>query len=156
MKPDYTIQQEKFADIMHELPWLFARQYGELIIDKDGLDSDVDYQRYVKLEELEVLHCLTVRNADKGLIGYFFNMVVSHLHHKGLKACSSDMIYVLPGYRKGTGMGLALLKAGIKEMKRLGVQKMYIAAKTGSRFNRLLKQFGFRAIEETYSLWIGE
>lgn len=155
MKDGYTIQVEKFADIMEELPWLFARQYGELVIDKDNLREDPDYARYLKLEELEVLHCITVRY-NKALVGYFFNMVVYHLHHKGLKTCSSDHLYVLPGHRKGSGIGLALIEAGKNEMKKLGVQKMYVVAKRGTRLNKLLGLLGFRSIEETHSLWIGE
>jgi GNAT superfamily N-acetyltransferase len=154
MKNDYTIQREKFADIMDELPWLFARQYGEVILDKDGLQDDVDYNRYVKLEELGILHCLTVR-CNGVLVGYFFNMIIYHLHHKGIKTCSSDMIYILPGHRKG-GVGLWLLRMGISEMKKLGVQKMYIGAKIGTRFGKLLKKLDFCAIEETHSKWIGE
>ena len=155
MKAGYSIQVEKFADIMDELPWLFARQYGDLVLDKDGLREDPDYQRYLGLEELGVLHCLTARY-NGILIGYFFNMVVFHLHHKGIKTCSSDLIYVLPNHRKGSGVGLELLKRGITEMKKLGVGKMYVVAKTGTKLGTLLKHIGFRAIEENYSMWIGD
>lgn len=151
----FTIKRERFEDIMHELPWLFAQQYGELVLDKDGLRDDPDYARYLGLEKLEVLHCITVRHEEK-LVGYFFNMVVFHLHHKGLKTSCSDLLYILPEYRKGTGMGLALLNEGIRQMKKLGVQKMYVGSKKDTRLSKLLNHMGFTTIEENHSLWIGE
>lgn len=150
-----TVQKEKFEDIMEELPWLFARQYGELVLDKDGQAANADYDRYIGLEKLGVLHCLTARD-DKKLVGYFFNMVVYHLHHKGMKMSATDLLYVLPGYRHGTGLGLKLIKAGIKEMKNLGVDKMYITAKKDTRLTKVLQHMGFRGIEENYSMWIGD
>lgn len=151
----FVIQRESFVDIMYELPDLFAAQYEEAVTDKDGLVESADYDRYCKLEDLNVLHCLTARVQGE-LVGYFINMVVYHLHHKGVKTSSSDLIYVLPEWRKGSGIGLALLTTGIDEMRKLGVRKMYVVAKKNTGLCRILKRFKFRATEETHSLFIGE
>jgi GNAT superfamily N-acetyltransferase len=155
MKDGFTVQSEKFAEIRDELPELFARQYGELVTDKDGLYENPDYQRYFELERLGVLYCLTARKGPI-LIGYFFNMVSYHLHHKGLKTSMSDLVYVLPEYRNGTGVGLELMQAGMSQMKQLGVNKMYLVTKNDTRMAQLAGHLGFRPIEEVHSLWIGD
>jgi hypothetical protein len=151
----FKIQVEKFSDIMVELPELFSEQYSELVVDKDGLTDDADYQRYVGLEKLQVLHCITARHNGK-LIGYFFNMVVYHLQHRGMKTSMSDLIYILPEYRKGTGVGLSLLRAGVTEMRKLGVKKMYVTAKINTALGVVLNKLKFRMIEVVFSRWIGE
>lgn len=155
MKIPFTIQVEKFSDIMLELPGMFAEQYGELVADKDGLKEDPDYARYVGLENLGVLHCVTAR-AYGNLVGYFINMVVYHLHHKGLKTSTSELLYVLPQYRKGTGIGLALIQNTLAELEKMGVQKVYVIAKKGTKLSKVLNKLDFRHIEEVYSLWLGE
>lgn len=149
-----SIQREKFCDIMGELPGLFQKHYDEANLDKDGLNQDADYERYIGLENLGVLHCMTARDGDK-LVGYLFNMVVYHLHHKGVKTAAADLVYVLPEYRKNTGIGLALVKAAIQEMKSLGVEKIYMAAKKNTSFSSMLVRLGFRHIEDNFSMRIG-
>lgn len=148
------IQREKFIDIEGELPALFARHYDEMPFDKSA-DLDMDYSRYEKLEDLNVLHCLTAR-IEGEIVGYFFNMVVPHLHHKGVIMSASDIVFVLPENRNGTGAGLKLIKRGIEEMKALGVKKINMAARVGTQLNKLLPLLGFEHIENNYLLTIGE
>lgn len=150
-----TVQRERFVDIQEELPQLFAVQYDEVITDKDGLKDNVDYATYRRLEELNTLYCLTARS-DKKLVGYFFLMVTFHLHHTGLKTASSDMIFVHPDYRKGTGAGARILRKGIQDMQNLGVRKLYIGAKTGTGLATILERMKFRHIEDIFSLRLGE
>ena len=89
------------------------------------------------------------RNGNRQLVGYGCAVVTPSLHYAHLVAVS-DVIFVLPAYRK-KGYGLYLMREMECRAKGMGAQFMVWQAKTGSSLNKVLLRRGCRAEETVYT-----
>ena len=149
-----TIQKESFTEIMDELPPIFEEHWLEVAMDHKFIELDPDWQRYMQMEAQGMLHMMTVR--DEGiLVGYFVNIVLTHLHYRKSLTAFSDILYLLPDYRtSGKGLsstGYRLLRATEKMLKGLGVQKSYLMTKNYIPLNMLTKRLKYRLSEKVYT-----
>lgn len=147
---EIVYKREIFVDCIDELRPLFDINFMEIEEYTEDIPLDVDWDRYIELDDLSVLILITARN-DGELIGYFMAFVTSHLHHKTVKMCASDVFYIREEYRGG-GAGRELLGAAISEMRDMGVVRMVLTHKTAHNLTPLFAQLGFSPFELSHEM----
>lgn len=128
---------------------MFLQHWKEIALDQSVIKLDPDWQRYCLMEVQNQLHIMTVREGTK-LIGYYFAIVLPHLHYKSSYTAYSDIFYILPEYRRGLA-GYKLFRETEKMLKDLGVQKSYVMTKTHLPITMLMKRLKYRFIERIYT-----
>jgi GNAT superfamily N-acetyltransferase len=141
-------QKEKLSTCQKEMEPLFLRQYEENEDGEFGLDPD--YETYLRLEELDILHIYTVRDGET-LVGYLVLIVHEMLHHKGIKYALSDIIYVAPEYRNSR-IAAELITMAKYDLQDMGVKRFIMAMKVRQEFRRLLSKLGFHPEEELWEI----
>lgn len=123
-------------------------------MDQAAIPLDPAWHWYVDMELSGCYHMMTVR--DEGiLVGYYGAIVKPHLHYKTSLTAWSDILYILPEYRK-TGWGLAgtgyrLICEAEKMLKDLGVQKSYLMTKAYLPIKIIVKRLKYRLTEIIYT-----
>ena len=66
-----------------------------------------------------------------------------------------DIFYVHPDHRGG-GTGYHLFKSAEKELKRRGVQRLFVGSKLHKDASWLFEKLGYEEVERYYSAWLGD
>ena len=149
----YKYQVEKIKDILPELKGLIQDHWEEVAWYKDKIPLSPDYDRYLQMEELGMIHTVTVRYEDE-LIGYDINFVSPHLHYSSTKYAANDIIFLHPLHR-GAGVALGMLNFAEEKLKEEGVSVITIHMKVDNPFKSLMDLAGFKHQEYIYSRYIG-
>lgn len=150
-----TTHVEIFMDSIEELKKVIPLHYEELALNKDKVPLEPMWEIYEIRENNGQLIYITLR--ENGiLIGYFIGIIAPGLHYRACLTCHMDIFYVHPKHRHKRG-GLILFKAVEKELKRRGVQRIYVGHKTHMPdAGRLYMALGYKKVETNYSKWIGD
>jgi hypothetical protein len=142
-------QQERFVDLMPELPEIFYKHWNDIALDKDVIPLDPAWDEYMRLEALGMLHIVTARDAGR-LVGYVFSLVQPHLHYKKSLTAWTDLMYLRREYTKGFGIFryAGLIRHSEKMLRDLGVQKRYLMTKVYHDLTPLFARLGYRFIEK--------
>lgn len=144
-----TYQVENFESLIPELKFFVGPHWAELGLDHQDVPVDMDWGRYVKMDNEKTLHVVTTR-IDGELIGYCFHVVSGLLHYKSTLHAVADLYYVKPEYRKSkVGVGMFLFVE--QSLKALGVIKIITATKTHLHHGPLFLGLGYKEIETVYS-----
>lgn len=95
---------------------------------------------------------LLTAHADFLMVGYSVGFLVNNMHYAQELICMNDSLFVHPDYRKGTGAGLALLRATADYARKRGARHLMQGAKKGSRMAQLLPRIGFELEETLYRI----
>lgn len=145
---------EPLEDILEELKPLLEEHYEEVAMYKDRVKLDPDYEKYLTLSELGILHCVTVR--DKGvLIGYFITFIQPHLHYQETLYGVNDILFLEPSYR-GSDVAVKLFMFAEERLRDEGVDVLVLHMKTSLPFEGLAKFLHYDKAEYNYSKYIGE
>ena len=143
-------QQERFVDLMPELPEIFYKHWQEIALNKDDIPLEPAWEEYMRLEALNVLHIVTAR--DKGrLVGYVFSLVTPHLHYKRSLTAYTDLMYLRHEYTRGMATAARyrdLLLFSEKMLRDMGVQKRYLMTKVYHDLTPLFERLGYKLIEK--------
>lgn len=150
----YTFQEEKVKDILPEISDLLEAHWEEVAWYKDKVPLKPDYDRYLQMEELGMVHAATVRY-DGELVGYDINFVAPSLHHSSTVYASNDIIFLHPLHRGG-GTALKLIAFAEEKLKEMGVSVVSLNMKVDKPFVSLAERAGFAKQEYVYSKYIGE
>lgn len=149
-----TCAVEDFAPFLEEVKPVFPMHWEELALNKDKVPLDPQYEIYLARDALgEVLP--VVLREDGKLIGYFVGFVAPGLHYKTCLTCTMDIFYVIPEHR-GAGTGFVLFKTVEKELRRRGVQRLFVGSKLHKDASWLFQKLGYEEVERYYSVWLGE
>ena len=140
-----SFQVERFSDISHEFPPLFARHFDEIAHDKERIPLAPDWDHYAEIDHSGQLFTMTARHSGK-LVGYVIAIVGKGLHNVRSIIAKVDLYYLLPEYRKGLA-GYRLIKAAILAMR---YDKMLITTKTDNDWGPIFTRLGFRPAETVY------
>jgi len=149
-----TYQEEKLEACLEEMKPLLEEHWEEIALHKEYVKLNPDYDKYLLLDSLDLLHVLTARESGV-LIGYFISFIQPHMHYKQCKVAANDILFVSKKYRKGS-VGYKLFKKAEQSLKELGVDIIIIAAKVKNDFKPLMDKLGFERFEYNYSKYIGE
>jgi hypothetical protein len=142
---------ERFRDIMHELPPLFLAHWKEVAIDRESIALEPDFDKYVALDAAGVLAVQTARR-DGALAGYFFSLVVPHLHYRSCLAALTDIYFLDPAAR--TGFAYPRFFAFVaRDLRSRGVKKHWTMTKChlNPKLGELWERMGYRRTETVYT-----
>ena len=144
-----TYQAESIEKILDELKPLLEKHWEEVAWYKEDIKLNPDYDRYLQLDLMGLIHAVTVRDDGK-LVGYNINFINNHPHYKDHTYAVNDIIFLSPEYRK-PGLASTLILITEKLLKEIGVSVVTIHMKTDHTFEGLMDHTGFERQEYIYS-----
>lgn len=149
-----TYQKENMRDTLDELEPLVAAHYEEIAMYQDSIKLSPDWETYIKMEDIGIVHMNTVRD-DGRLIGYYISLIKHNLHYKEDLYSACDVVFLYPEYRKGS-TGIKLFREVESDMRALGVSIMTMHVKTDNDFSPLMKRLGWDLAEKLFTKCIKE
>ncbi len=126
----------------------------------DGFNKDkreefnISEDQYDAMALGRLLHITTAR--DNGvLIGYVASIVMPNINAQHVVCSYESGWYVKPEARKG-GIGIKIRIEAEKNLKGLGVNKMFAAIPANTNLAGIMDRLGWQEAEIHYSKWIGE
>lgn len=145
-----TFQHEKWADCVAEMRLIWPEHWASLALDQAQIRLGVDEAKYEQGEALGCLHIVTAR-ADGTLIGYYYGMLMNHLHYRDAGVmCYSDVYYLKPEFRQG-GAGARFMAFILASLKEAGVVKLYISTKIHDDHGALFERLGMQCTDRVFT-----
>lgn len=143
-----TIRVEKWSDCLVEMEQIFPEHWKELARFQDKIPLKCDKERYAALEAAGVLLLLTAR-ADEKLVGYFVAFLMPHPHYQGSGLWAiTDMYFVLPEFRTGTG--LLLFLAFEQALRERDITQAVTSCKVHEDHTEFLTKLGWTWTDKTF------
>jgi GNAT superfamily N-acetyltransferase len=149
-----TAQVEAWVSFLPELKPMLPGHWEELALNKDKVPLDPRWDIYQKMDAAGELLLVTLRK-DGAAIGYFIGFVHPGLHYKTCLTYCMDIFYVHPDHRGGNG-GCLMIKCLEHELRRRGVQRIFMGTKNHKPAGKLFERLGYLEVETYYSKWIGD
>jgi GNAT superfamily N-acetyltransferase len=145
-----TFQKERWGSCVGEMRLLWPSHWAELALDRDTIELGCDEAKYEQGDAMGCLHIVTARDDGK-LVGYYYGMLMHHLHYKdaGLM-CYSDVYFLKSEYRRG-GIGTRFLLAVMRTLKDAGVVKFYISTKTHQDHGEVFERLGMKCSDRVFT-----
>jgi hypothetical protein len=140
---------ERWRDLRAEMMPLLVRHWREVALNHADVPLDIDEARYRALDESGALHIVTARRAD-ALIGYHVAIVSPHLHYASTLHGITDVYWIAPECRHGV-TAMRLFQAVERELKGVGVRKLFTATKLHLDQGALFERLGYRPVERLYA-----
>jgi hypothetical protein len=141
----------RFQEIMFDLPPLFLAHWKEVAIDRDRIALEPNFRQYQALDEAG---CLAIQTArwDGDLAGYFFTLIVPHLHYQSCLAGLTDMYYLNERARVGWGYP-RFFRYVMRDLAERGVKKHWTMTKChlNPSLGQLWERMGYRRTETVYT-----
>lgn len=148
-------QHEKWHDCVAEMRPLWPEHWAELALNRDAVELACDEAKYEYGEANGNLHIVTARD-DGRLVGYYYGMLLHHLHYKnaGLM-CYTDVYFLKPEYRKGSN-GVRFLLWVMESLKACGVVKLYMSTKVHQDHGDLFEALGMKCSDRVFTKMLKE
>jgi L-amino acid N-acyltransferase YncA len=143
-------QVEKWADSVVEMREIWPEHWASLALNQDEIKLSCDEEKYEQGEAAGNLIIITAR-AEGVLVGYYYGMLLNHLHYKdaGLM-CYTDVYYLKPEHRKG-GAGAKFMLAIQQILKFRGVVKLYMSTKVHQDNGALFERLGMKLSDRVFT-----
>ncbi|EAP7013727.1 N-acetyltransferase [Salmonella enterica] len=145
---------ESFEQNLEYLKPLLPIHYKELALDQDKVSLSPQFDKYVAAEQRGELIFVTLRKAGQ-MVGYFIGFIAPGLHYSTCLTCNMDIFYVLPDHR-GSGTGFQLFKFVERQLKKRGVDRMFVGSKMHKDASWLFEKLNYTPVETYYSAWLGD
>lgn len=139
-----TIQRERFIDCIDQVMSLCVSAQA-LEASATGLELDLDLDLFQQFDELDVLHCLTMRKDGKP-IGIHWIYITATPRHKGKILAHTDVIYVDPEHRQHSMKLIDASQSYIAERADMWL----MASRDYADRSKLWQRKGFNFIENIY------
>ena len=149
-----TAHVESFEENLKYLKPLLPIHYKELALDQDKVPLSPQFDKYVVAEQRGELIFVTLRKAGQ-MVGYFIGFIAPGLHYSTCLTCNMDIFYVLPDHR-GSGTGFQLFKFVEQQLKKRGVDRMFVGSKMHKDASWLFEKLNYTPVETYYSAWLGD
>jgi GNAT superfamily N-acetyltransferase len=149
-----TAHVESFEENLEYLKPLLPIHYKELALNQDKVPLSPQFDKYVATEKQGGLIFVTLRSAGQ-MVGYFIGFIAPGLHYSTCLTCQMDIFYVLPEHR-GSGAGFQLFKFVEQQLKKRGVQRMFVGSKMHKDASWLFEKLNYTPVETYYSAWLGD
>ena len=149
-----TAHVESFKENLEYLKPLLPIHYKELALNQDKVPLSPQFDKYVAAEQRGELIFVTLRKAGQ-MVGYFIGFIAPGLHYSTCLTCQMDIFYVLPDHR-GSGTGFQLFKFVEQQLKKRGVQRMFVGSKMHKDASWLFEKLNYTPVETYYSAWLGD
>lgn len=149
-----TAHVESFKENLEYLKPLLPIHYKELALNQDKVPLSPQFDKYVATEKQGGLIFVTLRKAGE-MVGYFIGFIAPGLHYSTCLTCQMDIFYVLPEHR-GSGTGFQLFKFVEQQLKKRGVQRLFVGSKLHKDASWLFEKLNYTPVETYYSAWLGD
>lgn len=149
-----TAHVESFEENLEYLKPLLPIHYKELALNQDKVPLSPQFDKYVATEKQGGLIFVTLRKAGE-MVGYFIGFIAPGLHYSTCLTCQMDIFYVLPDHR-GSGTGFQLFKFVEQQLKKRGVQRLFVGSKLHKDASWLFEKLNYTPVETYYSAWLGD
>lgn len=149
-----TAHVESFEENLEYLKPLLPIHYKELALNQDKVPLSPQFDKYVATEKQGGLIFVTLRKAGE-MVGYFIGFIAPGLHYSTCLTCQMDIFYVLPEHR-GSGTGVQLFKFVEQQLKKRGVQRLFVGSKLHKDASWLFEKLNYTPVETYYSAWLGD
>lgn len=149
-----TAHVESFEENLEYLKPLLPIHYKELALNQDKVPLSPQFDKYVATEKQGGLIFVTLRKAGE-MVGYFIGFIAPGLHYSTCLTCQMDIFYVLPEHR-GSGAGFQLFKFVEQQLKKRGVQRLFVGSKLHKDASWLFEKLNYTPVETYYSAWLGD
>lgn len=140
-REDFTVE------LLEEAFPLFHKHYREISAFQD-IELKPDYDRYFKLDEMDMLRFFSARNDSNKLIGYGVYFVQHNMHYKDSKQAVQDILYIDPLER---GFGTEFIAWCDEMLRAEKVQVVYHHVKKAHNFGKLLEKLGYNMVEYIFA-----
>lgn len=147
--PGTVYQVERWRNLRPEMTPLLMRHWREIALNHAEVPLDIDHERYAALDESGGLHIVTARRQGL-LIGYHVAIVSPHLHYRSTLHGITDVYWIAPECRHGV-TGMRLFQAVERELKKVGVRKLFTATKLHLDQGPLFERLGYKPVERLYA-----
>lgn len=144
-----TYAVERWRDLREEMMPMLVRHWREIALNHADVPLAIDEARYAQLDDGGALHIVTCRR-DGLLIGYHVAIVSTHLHYAKTLHGITDVYFVAPEFRHGV-TGMRMFQAVERELKALGVRKLFTATKLHLDQGPLFERLGYLPVERLYA-----
>ena len=110
-------------------------------------DFELDKDRYLQMEDLNVLRAYTAREGGE-LVGYAVFFITPHHHYARSLWATQDCIYFKPEHRGVNAY--EFIEFTDEELRREGVEVVGRGVTKHKDYSGLLKNIGYEAIETNY------
>lgn len=142
-------QEEKISEAFDEMDPLLILHWKELANNQDIRPLDVDYNKYIELNNQGHLRLLTVRDDFGTLAGYATFFIANNLHYKTWKYASNDVYYLSEEHRN-TGVSKEMFLNVEQWLKGIGVNNIIIQDKVHHTHEKFFTNMGYTLIEQNY------
>ena len=149
-----TAHVESFEENLEYLKPLLPIHYKELALNQDKVPLSPQFDKYVTTEKQGGLIFVTLRKSGE-MVGYFIGFIAPGLHYSTCLTCQMDIFYVLPEHR-GSGTGFQLFKFVEQQLKKRGVQRLFVGSKLHKDASWLFEKLNYTPVETYYSAWLGD
>ena len=142
---NYSIQAEKFIDVLPELERLHAAQWAETEKARLGVAMNPNYAYMAEQERAGQLLQFTARDSDTWeLVGNMRVYLYRDLHARQLTA-KEDTFFVMPEHRGGF-LAVRLWQFAEKSAVSIGVREVRFSSKLVNKADRMAKYLKYRPI----------
>jgi hypothetical protein len=153
IKRAVSIAVQPWSECVEEMETLFPLHWKELARFQDLIPMKCDRERYANLEKIDALLLITAR-AEGRLVGYFVGFIFPHMHYAGSGLWGiTDMYFVLPEYRRGTG--LKLFVAFERALRDRGCVQAVTSCKIHEDHTEFLTKLGWTWTDKTFQKHLG-
>lgn len=143
-----TFHVERWAEFYPDVKAIFPRHWEELALNRDQIPLSIDEAKYETLDAGGILLIITARDSGN-LVGYYLWFLMPHMHYASSGPMGlTDMYFVLPEYRKGTGAKLFMFSE--QQLRARGVVKAITSCKAHSDHSEFLDRLGWTLSDFTY------
>lgn len=142
-------EEEAIEDIIEDIKPILNKHWEELANNKEIRPLAVDFDKYIKLNQLGTMKLFTARDENTKLIGYFTFYISNNLHYKDWKYASCDVYYLDPSYRS-KGIGKEFVSEMENWLRSLGVKSVVTQDKVTHSHAKFWNKLGYNLVEQTY------
>lgn len=140
----YTIQVERFRDILPEMHELHVEHWAETEKHRHGLTLNPDYDAVIARERAGNLIQFTIRSASGELIGNLRMLIALSIHTQTRYACE-DTLFIRPAHRGGFRV-MALMRFAEQSLLALGIREIRVNSKLVNRADVLMRRLGYQPV----------
>lgn len=137
----YTIQVERFRDILPELHELHMQHWRETERHYKGLQMDPDYETVKNIERMGRAIQFTMRSDAGELVGNLRMYVVDSLHTRTPYAME-DTLFIKPDHR-GSFAVMAMLRFAEDSLRSIGIKEIRTNSKLVNNADVLMRRMGY-------------
>lgn len=142
---DYTIQAERFSDVLDDLHELHVLHWAETEKHRAGLPMRPDYLAAMAQERAGRMLQFTVRHLSTGELVGNLRMYLAQSLHTQTAFAKEDVLYLKPEHRGGFTV-MALIRFAESALRSIGIPEIRIHSKLVNNADVLMRRMKYQPV----------